>query len=91
MQYAQQKVIPETIYDIVFTNVLSEHRKTKKNVYLDFDKVEDMIRRATGLYPFFDLCKINNALKDLHLNAKYHREVIDEFTDCEFITITFAD
>ena len=91
MLYAQNQVTPETIYDIVFTNVLTEHRETKKNVVLDPDKVEDMIRRATGLYPFFDLCKINNALRDLHLNAIYHREVIDEFTDCEFITITFAD
>ena len=90
MLYAQ-KVTPETIYDIVFTNVVTEHRETKKSVVLDPDKVEDMIRMATGLYPFFDLCKINNALRDLHLNAIYHREVIDEFTDCEFITITFAD
>lgn len=91
MLYAQNQVTPETIYDIVFMDVLSEHRKTNKGVYLDFDKVEDMIRKATGLYPFFDLCKIRNALKDLHLNANYHREVIDEFTDCEFVTITFAD
>lgn len=91
MQYAQQKVTPETIYDIVFTNVLTEHRETKKNVVLDPDKVEDMIRRATGLYPYFDLHQIVSALRDLHLNANYHREVIDEFTDCEFITITFAD
>lgn len=90
MLYAQ-KVTPETIYDIVFTNVLTEHRETKKNVVLDPDKVEDMIRRATGLYPYFDLRQIVSALKDLHLNANYHREVIDEFTDCEFITITFAD
>lgn len=91
MLYAQNQVTPETIYDIVFTNVLAEHRETHKDVYLDYDKVEDMVRRATGLYPFFDLCKIKNVLKDLHLNAEYHFKMIDEFTDCEFVTITFAD